>query len=202
MIRKNIFFSGLLIILLLVSLNQKVFSWDDPAKKGISSHNTSIDVHDMAITHNRRGNEYLKAGYPLHAVNEFKIAIMLNPNSTMSATLYNNLGRSYEMVRQYELAISSYQHAIRVNPEFSRYYKNLINAYKAQRTLTKACHNYETVVKENPKDAQAWYTLGLIYYEQKKYLDAQEAFNTFIELEPNVELAIAAKKYLKKMSGE
>lgn len=180
---------------------QHVYADDNINYGNLPPDSTRIDPINDCITHHNKGVVFLESGYPLHAIDEFKIALMLNPNSSMSATVYNNLGRAYEMVRKYDLAIISYEHAIKVNPDFSLYYRNLINAYIAKKALKKAQSDYEKIVKINPMDAQAFFILGLIYMERGNKPEAIKAFKKYVSLEPNRELAFAAKKYIKKLEG-
>lgn len=188
------------LFLLTFVFNNTVYSWDSFINK-IKSDNKKISTNALssAITHNKKGLTFLESGYPLHAVNEFKIALMLNPNTTMSASIYNNLGQAYEMLRAYDLAIASYQHAIKINPDFAIYYKNLVYVYKAKRSLDKAQKEYETIISINKDDAQAYFVLGLISLETSQNEKAKEYFSKFIQLEPNVDLANAAKKYLANL---
>lgn len=188
------------LLIALLFIHNNAFAWDNSLKDNVSSNNTRLDAKEQAITHNRQGITFLETGYPLHAINEFKLGIMLNPNSAMSADLYNNLGRSYEMVKAYDYAIMSYEHAIQINPNFSVYYKNLINAYQNKKTLNQAQYNYEKIVKLNPQDAQAHFILGLIYIKKGDNTKAHKAFETFIKLEPNLDLASAAQKYIDKIN--
>lgn len=191
-----------IISLLIISLfiHASVFAWDNSLKSSVASNNTRMNAKEMAITHNRQGITFLQTGYPVHAMNEFKLGIMLNPNSAMSADLYNNLGRSYEMIKAYNYAITSYEHAIQINPNFSVYYKNLINAYASKKTLQQAQYNYEKIVKLNPQDAQAYFILALIHIKMGDNTKARKALETFLKLEPNLELASAAKKYIDTMN--
>jgi tetratricopeptide (TPR) repeat protein len=179
--------------------SQYVFSWNNSVKDQVSANNTGMSAIEMAITHNQKGITFLKTGYPLHAIDEFKIGIMLNPNSTMSATLYNNLGRTYEVIKEYNHALSCYEHAIRINPNFSPYYKNLVNVYIEKKQLDVAQRNYEKIVKINPEDAHAFFILALIYMEQANTQKAKESLNKFLSLEPHIDLASAARKYLKRL---
>ncbi|MGD9580776.1 MAG: tetratricopeptide repeat protein [Vampirovibrionia bacterium] len=184
----------------LLLFHNSVLAWDNSVEDRVAANNTRMEAKELAITHNRQGITFLQEGYPLHAINEFKIGIMLNPNSAMSADLYNNLGRSYEMVKAYDNAITSYEHAIQINPNFALYYKNLINAYKSKKTLNQALANYEKIVKLNPEDAQAQFILGLIYMEKDNKPKAIEALKMFLTLEPNLDLASAAQKYIDNLN--
>lgn len=196
---KDLITKTCIIVLVLLGLQVGVLAWTNSIKKADPASNTSMNALQLAITHNKQGILYLDAGYPLHAINEFKLGIMLNPNSTMSATLYNNLGRSYEMIKEYNYAITAYEHAIKINPNFSVYYKNLVNVYKSKKQLPKARLNYEKIMEINPQDAQACFILALIYMEDGDNNKAKEALKKFIELEPKLDLAMAAKKYLKQL---
>ena len=59
------------------------------------------------------------------AIEEFKIAISLNPNSQASAAYYYNLGAVYSKLGAYKLAYPCYQRALKLNPNFNYYYKNV-----------------------------------------------------------------------------
>lgn len=155
-----------------------------------------INPLNDAITHNQKGLSYLERGYPLHAIDEYKLAIMLNPNSFLSASIYNNLGQAYEKINQYNYAIVSYQNAIKINPDFSVYYKNLVDAYNYKKILNKAQKDYETILEINPEDAEATFILGLIYMKQNNSPKAITTFENYIKLQPNRDLTNAAKKYI------
>lgn len=198
-VRKNIlitifciFLSSLIVVI--EPCQQKILAYN--GFKDINNDN-AIRATNNAITHNMSGIKYLNDGYPLHAINEFKLSLMLNPNSAMSSSIYNNLGRSYEIVKQYDLAIASYEHAIKINPDFALYYKNLVNVYRIKGILPKAQLNYERIIKQNQKDSYAYFILGLIQLEQNNNAKAIESFKEFIKLEPNVALVSSAKKYLE-----
>lgn len=198
MIKTFLHMATLCIILMLLT-TQQVLCWNNSLQHKINANNTDMNALEMAISHNKQGIVYMETGYPLHAIDEFKLGIMLNPNSTMSGTLYNNLGRAYEIIKQYDHAINCYEHAIKINPNFSPYYKNLVNAYISKKQLNKAQTNYEKIVKINPEDAQAFFILALIYMKQNNNNKAIEALNKFLNLQPNIELANAARKYLNRL---
>lgn len=184
------------IVLVIVPFQQKVSAYY--GFKDINNDD-SIRATNNSITHNKAGVKYLEDGYPLHAINEFKLSLMLNPNSAMSSSIYNNLGQAYETVKQYDLAIASYEHAIKINPDFALYYKNLVNVYRIKGILPKALLNYERIIKQNPRDAYAYFILGLIQLEQSNNAKAVESFKEFIKLEPNVALVSSVKKYLEAL---
>jgi tetratricopeptide (TPR) repeat protein len=188
------------ILVMLLFLQQAGFA-QEPTFGKVSPVNSNINAINDCITHHNKGIAFMEAGYPLHAIDEFKLALMLNPNSTMSATVYNNMGRAYEMMRSYNLAITCYQHAIKINPDFSLYYKNLVNAYRAKKALKQAQVDYEKIVKINSQDAQAYFILALIYMGNENNTRALQAFKKVVSLEPNIELTRSAQKYITKLGA-
>jgi len=94
-----------------------------------------IDPANNANTHNQRGLIYLKEGYALPAIQEFKLAIRLCPNSSATATFYNNLGLSYIKIRRYDWALWCFEKSISINPNFIDFYSNLVKVYKLKKCL-------------------------------------------------------------------
>ncbi len=130
------------------------------------------------------------------AIEEFKIGLRLNPYSSLSASLYNNLGIAYQKTRNFPMAISSYQRAIRIHPNFELYYKNLIQTYADARKLSSARNTMRHILSINPEDSEAWYLMGLIFDKMGEKQDARDAFSRFLKLEPESRLAQSARRYL------
>ncbi|MBY0405181.1 MAG: tetratricopeptide repeat protein [Cyanobacteria bacterium] len=133
--------------------------------------------------------------YP-QAIQEYQIALRLSPHAGISASLFNNLGICFRKVGQYPQAMSSFQHAFRIQPGFEFYYRNLIETYREAHVLGVAQAQLKEVLKINPRDAEALFLLGLLYEEIEDYEGAKEAFIKFLTLEPNSQLAVAARTHL------
>ncbi|MEI7475727.1 MAG: tetratricopeptide repeat protein [bacterium] len=158
-----------------------------------------IDPVPNSYLHNNIGLQYEKDGYYYAAIEEFKIAILLNPHSASAGSYYNNLGRMYLIARRYDLAGPCFQKAIKINSNFIEFYQNLIKTYKAQRKLSYALNNYIKTVKNNPTNSQAWLTLGLIYREMKNNDKALDCFDKFLEIEPNLYMSVDVRNIIKAM---
>jgi tetratricopeptide (TPR) repeat protein len=156
----------------------------------------AYDLQDNVIQHARKGEMLNSQQRYDEALEEFKIALRLNPYSSLSASLYNNLGVSFMQLRNYPLALSSFQRAIRIQPHFELYYKNLIQTYQESGALSAAKTALIRILELNPKDAEAWYLLGLAYERTGDLKEAKDAFSIFLELEPNSRLAAAARTHL------
>lgn len=156
----------------------------------------AYDLRDNAIAHARNGQLLMERDRPAEAIDEFKAALLLNPYTSLSAALYNNLGLAYRAVGNYPYAFASFQRACRIQPTFSYYYKNLIETYAAAGRLGKAERALQAIVDKNPDNAEAWFMLGLLYKEQGNRKQAKLCFETFLKLEPESEMATAARNAL------
>jgi tetratricopeptide (TPR) repeat protein len=68
---------------------------------------------------------------------------------------YNMRGIAYYRQGQIEKAISDYNKAIKINPEFAAAYPNRGYVYHSERKYKKAHSDYEKVIELNPKQAIA-----------------------------------------------
>jgi len=118
------------------------------------------------------GNAYRLAGRVEDAVNEFKMAIWLNPTNIIAYKLLCSL---YEEHGDYENAIQIYQKLIEINPNDAIYYSNIANIYYLKGDLKSAVSYYQTAISLNPN--KSWtsiiaQTLGYIFHESKENFDA------------------------------
>lgn len=163
---------------------------------GLSSMAWAYDLHDNAILHAQRGKLFLERQQYDLAVDEYQAAIRLNPQTSMSGSLYNNLGIAYRENKQYALAIASFQHACRIQPTYAIYFQNLINTYIASGQEKEANQTLKDITLANPEDAEAWFMRGLLYKETGSIKAAKACFARFLKLRPESELARAARTAL------
>lgn len=159
-----------------------------------------IDPVPNSYIHNKLGLQYEKEGYYYAAIQEFKIAILLNPDAVSAASYYNNLGRMYLYVKRYDLARPCFNKAIIINPNFIEYYKNLVRTYKDSKALQSALKNYQKQLKANKNNTKALLTMGLIYKEMRNNDNAAECFEEFIKLEPDLIMTNDVKSILKSLN--
>lgn len=170
--------SALTVLILAWCFQAPISSAQKPAVPGYPN------VADNAIEHNRQGTNLMKLERYQEAAEHFQAAIMLNPYSAMSAAVYNNLGIAYQHLNQYPLAIASFHHALRIQPDFSIYYQNLIDTYRTSQALPSAQSELQGIVEFNPDNAEAFYLLGLIYKEQGTPELADYCFTQFSKIKP------------------
>ena len=160
-----------------------------------------INAINNAQMHNNLGTLYWRMGKYTMAMNEFKIAIALNPKAPASAAYYNNLGLLYLKFENYALARDCFEHAVEYNPISYEYYKNLIISYEGQGLLDDALVTQLSCIAQNSSNSRAYLMAGLICYRQKNKECTIKYLSRFNELEPDYAIVEATKKIIKEMKN-
>jgi tetratricopeptide (TPR) repeat protein len=156
----------------------------------------AYDLRDNAVTHADAGRQLLYLERPAEAIEEFKAALVLNPYAGMAAQIYNNLGLAYRATGNYIYAYAAFERACRIQPTFSLAFKNLVDTYVQAGRLPQAQLYFRERLLENPDNAEAWFILGYIYKANKNPKAAKACFERFLKLEPDSEMARAARTAL------
>lgn len=122
-----------------------------------------IDAAKNSVLHNNKGMNYFNEGYYYGAIQEFKIAISLNPKTQASAVYLDNLGRTYLIIGHPALAEDCFLNAIKLNPMNFTYRQHLAETYRkmGKNTLNKKIEYYQK--SKRPLDMV---NLGLLYIEK------------------------------------
>ena len=132
------------------------------------------------------GDIYLSTGYFDDAINEYKMAIWLDP---FNVAAYRHLCRAYEEQGDYNQAIEIYKKLIAMAPNLPDLYSNLANIYYIKGEFDLAISNYQTAITLNPNNS--WtsviaQTMGFVYQENKSDPDAAiSAYQTAYVLTPD-----------------
>ena len=137
---------------------------------------------------NIKADGLMREGRLLEAIGLYRQAIQQNPNSSYTATLYNNLGLAYEQAGLYDLAVASFQHAQRLQPDFMPYYTNLVLTWKNADQLDQVISDLKAHLAMNPKDDKAWLLLGWSHTELDNPEEGFEAWEEFMRLAPRSNL--------------
>ena len=89
-------------------------------------YRNTIDAEKDAFLHNNVGLNYLKDRIYYAAIQEFKIAIQLSPNTQATAIFKNNLGDTYTYIGYPDMARICYEDAIKLYGLNFKYYLNLL----------------------------------------------------------------------------
>lgn len=160
-----------------------------------------IDAVNNAQMRNNLGTLYWRMGKYTMAMNEFKIAIMLNPKSPASADYYNNLGLLYMKFENYTMAQDCFEHSIELNPVSYEYYKNLIISYEKQGLLEAAFETQLSCINQDSKNSRAYLMAGFICYRQNNKECTIKYLSRFNELEPDYKITEATKKIIEEMKN-
>jgi len=153
-----------------------------------------IDATKNAYFHNNLGLNYLKEHCYYAAIQEFKIAISLNPNTQATAVYYNNIGDAYMAIGYPDMAQQPYEDAIKQYSLNLLYYQNLAKCYKAQNKITEKITEYSK--PENPLNKVM---LGILYIENGDLKRGTIILDSFANSEPDLLITPAIKQYVKEV---
>ncbi len=160
---------------------------------------SNFDITQNAVEHSEKGVMHFRNGYYKAAITEFKTAILLNPNSSVTASFYNNLGLVYMKIDEYEWAIDSFENAAKINPNFISYYLNILKAIKRSGKINAFLEKQENIRKENPNNSASWLLCGLIYKDFGENKKAKEYLKQFCFLEPDIILTSSVNRILNEI---
>ena len=157
----------------------------------------TIDSTRNANLHNNKGINYLDERLYYPAIQEFKIAISLSPNSQATAVYYNNLGETYMKVGAPDLALDCFERAILQFSLNFKYYQNLADCYVALKIADKKLQ--ETMTNSNPLNLVM---RGVLYEKSGNIKNAITTFDEFTYSEPDLLITPAIKQHVKKLVEE
>ena len=155
----------------------------------------TIDAEKDAFLHNNVGLNYLKDRIYYAAIQEFKIAIQLSPNTQATAIFKNNLGDTYTYIGYPDMARICYEDAIKLYGLNFKYYLNLAECYKTLGITQTKIKEYSS--STSPYDK---IMLGLLYIQTGS---ARKGVNTLDELcseEPDLLIIPAIRQYLREIT--
>ncbi|MBR1908675.1 tetratricopeptide repeat protein [bacterium] len=151
-----------------------------------------IDPEKNAYVHNNMGLQYLNIGQYYAAIQEFKIAIGLNPNTQATSLYFNNLGETYLRLGVYASAQDCFERAIEKYPLNFKYYLNLVTSYQMQGILDSKLKYY----RKNKKSPLDDITIGLILIAKGQTNDGITVLDNFVMNEPKLFITDGVKYYL------
>ena len=151
-----------------------------------------IDPEKNAYVHNNMGLQYLTIGQYYAAIQEFKIAIGLNPNTQATSLYFNNLGETYLRLGVYASAQDCFERAIEKYPLNFKYYLNLVTSYQMQGILDSKLKYY----RKNKKSPLDDITIGLILIAKGQTNDGITVLDNFVMNEPKLFITDGVKYYL------
>lgn len=151
-----------------------------------------IDAVRNSNHHNNLGINYMSERVYYAAIQEFKMAISLNPDSQATAVYYNNLGDCYMKIEHPELALDCYERALTLYNLNLNYYINLAKCLIANKLLEKKLEQFSDF--SNPYNQLM---SGVLYVESGNYQRGITVLDTFTIAEPDLIITPAIKAYIK-----
>ena len=178
----------ILLFFIIINLSAIAFAANDKNYLGLMK----IDPEKNAYVHNNFGLQYLSIGQYYAAIEEFKIAICLNPDTQATSVFYTNLGDTYMKLGNYVQAQDCYERALEKYPLNFNYYQNIVSVYKVRGILDSKL-SYLRRHKKTPLDD---ITIGLILIAKGKINDGITVLDNFVMNEPKLFITDGVKYYL------
>ena len=156
-----------------------------------------IDAEKDAYFHNNVGLNYLRDRIYYGAIEEFKIAINLSPNTQATAIFKTNLGDTYMYIGYPEMARICYEDALKAYGLNLQYYINLVNCYY-ELNIT------QSKIKEYKASASIYdkIMLGLLYIKSGDTKRGIVTLDDVCNTEPDLLITPAIKQYLKSITDK
>lgn len=157
----------------------------------------TIDAGKDAFYHNNVGLNYLKDRIYYAAIQEFKIAIQLSPNTQATAIFKNNLGETYDFIGYPDMARVCFEDAIKLYGLNFKYYINLADCYKKLEIIN-------SKIKELSKSSSPYdkIMLGLLYIQNGETRKGVITLDELCMEEPDLIITQAIKQYLKEITSK
>lgn len=155
-----------------------------------------IDAQKNAVIHNNLGLKAISEENYATAIQEFNIAIALNPKTQATAVYYNNLGEVYMKLGYFSDAQRCFQNSITQYSLNFLYYKNLVDAFKAQGAVNSKINYYMQRAEKHSLDM---ITLGLLYIAKGDVRAGIIKLDEFCMKEPDLLITSGVRNYLKQI---
>jgi len=180
----------ILVLLVILSYTVPVFA----APGTIATY--VIDPEKNAFEHNNNGIVYAEEKCYYAAIQEFKMAISLNPKTQATAVYFNNLGKVYITIGYPDLALDCFKNAVTQYSLNFEYYQNLANCYKQLGQAKKQLDLYRAKNDGNPLNM---IMIGLLEDLTGNKKKAVMVLDEFAMEEPDLIITPAVKKHIQKL---
>ena len=157
----------------------------------------TIDAGKDAFYHNNVGLNYLKDRIYYAAIQEFKIAIQLSPNTQATAIFQNNLGETYNFIGYPDMARVCFEDAIKLYGLNFKFYLNLAECYKKLGITNTIIKEYS--ISTNPYDK---IMLGVLYILSGSTRKGVILLDELCSEEPDLLITPAIRQYLKEVTSK
>jgi tetratricopeptide (TPR) repeat protein len=116
------------------------------------------------------------------------------------STFYNNLGRSYYRLSDFDRALRAYRQAEALGPEMATeraaLKTNIGDIYRQRKNFAEAVRYYHEALEESPNLARVHYELGNLYLKKRETKQAEYRLNRALAIDPEYSHARLARVIL------
>lgn len=156
----------------------------------------TIDPEKNAWEHNNIGINYMEEKCYYAAIQEFKIAISLNPKAQSTSIYLNNLGKAYLTIGYPELALKCFEDSIKQYSLNFEFYENLAKCYAQLGKTKEQLAKYQSQTDNNPV---ARVMIGLLHEQNGDKKQAITTLDDFVTSEPDLIITPAVRKHIKDL---
>jgi tetratricopeptide (TPR) repeat protein len=158
-------------------------SIQEHAQKEVSSDKNGTATAEY---HFSMGQAYVAEGNPDRAIEEFKLTIMFDPNSTL---VYSRLATEYVKKGMFAEAMETCKKALEIDPKFVDGHLLLAGLYSASHENDAALAEYDKVLKIDGKSEEAAVYRAQVLSDMNKTDEAAKSLNAFVKKNPDSTLA-------------
>jgi tetratricopeptide (TPR) repeat protein len=142
-----------------------------------------------------RAYAHQKEGNHRAAINDFNTALTLTQDTNEVAAIYYNRGRVYRDLKRYDDALSDFDQAIQLKPEYTAvYFSRGLLHHKRKRT-DEAIADYTRTIALDEQHARAHFNRGLLYRKDGNDFLAMKDFEAATDIDPAYARAYANRGY-------
>lgn len=151
----------------------------------------TIRAEKDAFYHNNLGINHLKDRIYYAAIQEFKIAISLSPDTQASAIFYNNLGETYNFIGYPDMAKDCFENALKLYGLNFKYYINMAECYVMLGTAKAKINELK-----NSEDVFDRIQLGILYVKTGETRRGINVLDDICASDPDLLITPAIRQYI------
>lgn len=156
-----------------------------------------INAEKDAYYHNNVGLNYLRDRIYYAAIQEFKIAIQLSPDTQATAVFKENLGETYMFIGYPDMARICFEDALQMYGLNFKYYLNLANCYEQLNIVNSKIAEYKA-----SKSIYDKIMLGLLYIQSGEKKRGILVLDEVCMTEPDLLITPAVRQYINEVAKE
>jgi tetratricopeptide (TPR) repeat protein len=149
----------------------------------ISINQVLLEDPENALLYNARGEAFSYLGRHSEAIDDFTMALSLDPEN--ASLYYANRGRSFSLSGDREQALADYNQAIEANPENAQAFAGRAGVHWGLNEPELALRDYTEAIRLQPDADWIYFNRGVAYAQLEQYDEAIADFTTAIDLNPD-----------------